>query len=48
MMKNTFFTLKALLVHKIINYLPWLFPHVEKRLDKKNQVISKFMTSQPG
>ena len=49
MMKNAFcFTSKALFVLKIFKSLSWLFGHVGKRLDKKDQVIFNFMTSQPG
>ena len=49
MMKNVFyFFLKALLVLKIFKFLSWLCGHVEKRLDLKNKVTFKVMTSQPG
>ena len=38
-MKNAFyFTLKALFVFKIFKFLFWLFGHVEKQLDSKDQV----------
>ena len=37
MMKNAFyFTLKALFVLQIFNFLSWLFGHVAKRLDWKD------------
>ena len=50
MMKNAFyFTLKVLFVFKIFKFLSCLFGLVQKRLDKKkNTLVSKFMTSQPG
>ena len=49
MMKNAFyFTLKALSVVKIFQFLSRIFGHVEKRLHKKDKVNLKFMTSQPG
>ena len=39
MMKNAFyFSIKALFVLKIFKFLSWLFGHVEKRLDLKDQV----------
>ena len=42
MMKNAFyFTLKALFILNIFKCLSWLFGHVEKRLDQKDQVIFK-------
>ena len=42
MMKNAFyFTLKALFVLKIFNFLSLLFSHVEKQLDWKDKLISK-------
>ena len=42
MLKNAFyFTLKALLVLKIINFLSSLFGHVRKQLDQKNKVNFK-------
>ena len=48
-MKNAFyFTLKALFVLKIFSFLSWLFGHIEKQLNKKDEVISKFVTSQRG
>ena len=48
-MKNAFyFILKALFAHKIFKFLSWLFGHVEKLLNEKDKLISKFMTSQPG
>ena len=41
-MKNAFyFTLKALLVLNIFKFLSWLFGHVEKRLDEKDNVNLK-------
>ena len=40
--KNPFyFILKALLVFKVFKFLSWLFGHVEKRLDKKDEVNFK-------
>ena len=43
MMKNTFyFTSKALFVLKIFKFLYWLFGHVAKRPDHKDQVNVKF------
>ena len=33
MMKNAYFTLKALFVLKIFKFLSWLFGHVGKQLD---------------
>ena len=50
MTKNAFyFTSKAFFILKICKFLPWVFGHVAKRLDKKDQVlISNFMTSQCG
>ena len=43
MMKNAFyFTSKALFVLKIFKFLSWLFGHVAKRLDKKDNVHFKF------
>ena len=50
MMKHAFyFTLKALLVLIIFNFLSWIFGHVKKRLYfGKVRLISKFMTSKPG
>ena len=42
-MKNGFyFTSKALFVLKIFKFLPWLFNHVAKRLEKKDKVNFKF------
>ena len=42
MIKNAFyFTLKALFVLKIFKFLSWLFDHVEKQLDQKDQVNLK-------
>ena len=42
MMKNDFyFTLKALLVLKIVKFLSSIFGHVEKRLDQKDKVNFK-------
>ena len=44
-MKNAlYFTLKSFFVLKIFKF----FGHKEKRLDWKNKVHFKFMTSQPG
>ena len=44
--KNVFyFMLKALFVLEIFTFLSWLFGYVEKRPDKKAQLISKLMTS---
>ena len=49
MMENCFyFTLKVFFVLKIFNFFSWLFGHVEKLLDRKNQVNFKIMTSQLG
>ena len=48
MLKNPYFTLKALFVPKIFKFLPWPFGHIEKWLIRKIRLISKFMTSQPG
>ena len=49
MMKNAFyFTLKVLFVLKIIKVLSWVLGDAEKRLDHKDTLISKLMTSQPG
>ena len=49
MMKNAFyFTLKAIFVLNIFKFLPWLFGHVENSLIRRIELISKFMTSQPG
>ena len=49
MMKNVFyFTLKALFVLKLFRLLYRRFGHVEKRLDQKDKLIPKYMTSQPG
>ena len=46
MMKNAFyFTVKVLFILKIYQFLCWLFSHIKKRLDKKDEVI---MMSQPG
>ena len=43
MMRNAFyFTSKALLVLKIFKFLPQIFGHVAKRLDKKDKVNFKF------
>ena len=43
MMGNAFyFTLKALFVLQIFNFLSWLFDHAAKRLDKKDWVNFKF------
>ena len=44
-MKNAFyFILKANFVLKVFTFLYWLFGCVEKRLEKKAIVVSKFMT----
>ena len=49
MMKNAFyFTLKAIFVLNIFKFLPWPFGHVENSLIRRIELISKFMTSQPG
>ena len=49
MMKNAFyFKSKAFFVPGIFKFLFWLFVHVGKQLDKKANVLSKFMTSQTG
>ena len=40
-MKNAYFTLKALFVLKIFRFLSWPFGHVEKRLDSKDKVSFK-------
>ena len=41
-MKNAFyFTLKALILLKMLKFLSWIFGHVGKLLDKKDQVIFK-------
>ena len=49
MMKNAFyFTLNTLFFLKIFKFLSSIFGHVEKQLDQKNKLISKFMTSQSG
>ena len=49
MMKNAFyFTLRALFVLKVFKFLYFLFDHAPKRLDKKDRLISNFLTSQPG
>ena len=37
MMKNVLF-LKALFVLKIFKFLSWLFEHVKKRLDEKDEI----------
>ena len=43
MMKNAlYFTSQALFVLKIFKFLSWIFGHVAKRLDKKDQVNLKF------
>ena len=42
-MKNTFYlTSKTLFVLKIFKFLSWIFGHVAKRFDKKDQVNFKF------
>ena len=42
MMKNAFyFTLKALFVLKVFKFLSWVFGHIEKRLDQKDNVNFK-------
>ena len=49
MMRNAFyFTSKALFVLKIFKFLSSLFGHVSQRLDQKDKVNFKFITSQPG
>ena len=49
MIKNAFyFTSKALFVLKIFKFLSSLFGHVSQRLDQKDKVNFKFITSQPG
>ena len=49
MMENAFyFTSKALFVLKIFKFLSSLFGHVSQRLDQKDKVNFKFITSQPG
>ena len=48
MTKNAFyFTLKTLFVLKIFKFLSGDFGKVEKRLDQKDRLISKYMISQP-
>ena len=43
MVKNAFyFTSKVLFVLKIFRFLSWLFGHVAKRFDKKDNVNFKF------
>ena len=43
MMKNAFcFTLQALFVLKIFEFLSWLYGHVEEWIDSKNKVNFKF------
>ena len=43
MMKNAFyFTSNALFNVKIFKFLSWLFGHVAKRLDKKDEINFKF------
>ena len=45
-MKNAFcFIWKVVFVLKIFKFCPNIFGHVVKWLDKKNKLISKFMTS---
>ena len=49
MMRNAFyFTSKALFVLKIFKFWSSLFGHVSQRLDQKDKVNFKFITSQPG
>ena len=49
MMKIAFYvTLKALFVLKYLNFCPDFFGNVEKRLDKKARLISKFIRHKPG
>ena len=49
MRRNAFyFTSKALFVLKIFKSLSSLFGHVSQRLDQKDKVNFKFITSQPG
>ena len=48
-MKNVFYFIsKALFVLKIFKFLSSLFGHVSQRLDQKDKVNFKFITSQPG
>ena len=49
MMKNAFyFTIKALFILNIFQFLSWPFGHVEKLLIRKIRLISILMTSQHG
>ena len=49
LMENAFyFTWKALFILKIFKLLSWLYGQVDKWLDWKVRLISKFMTSQSG
>ena len=49
MMKNIFyFTLKSFFVVNILKFCLDFFGHIEKRLYLKKNLISNFMTSQPG
>ena len=46
-MKNvTYFILKPLFALEIFTFYSWLVGYVEKRLDKKAWLTTKFMTSQ--
>ena len=43
MMKNAFYlTSNALFILNIFKFLSWLFGHVAKRLDKKDEINFKF------
>ena len=49
LMKIAFlFHLKSSFALKILKFLSWLFGHVSGRLDQKDKVNCKFLTSQPG
>ena len=49
MTKNAFdFILKALFVRKTFQFLPRLSGHKEERLNQKNKVNFKVLTSQTG
>ena len=41
MMENAFYFLKALFVLRIFKFLSWLFGHVDKQLDEKDEVNFK-------
>ena len=48
MMKNIFYIiLKALFVPKTINFLSWLFGHVEEMASLQTRLFAKFMMLQP-